>query len=100
MINQKCINFIAYKVNFIMRLSQISNYAPANGTYAWSLVSDGLDIMSSKPAKDYSRKSANSAFSNINTTILPNEVSVREFLLDIKTYGNICICQGALKSDS
>ena len=24
-------------------------------------------------------------------TILPNEVGVREFLLDIKTYGNICI---------
>jgi len=29
-------------------------------------------------------------------TILPIEVRMREFLLDINTYGNIYICQGAL----
>ena len=29
-------------------------------------------------------------------TILPNEVRVREFLLDIKTYGNIYMWKGAL----
>ena len=29
-------------------------------------------------------------------TILLNEVRAREFLLNINTYGNICICHGAL----
>ena len=36
----------------------------------------------------------------MNDTILPNEVRVSEFLFDINTYGNFCIYQDALKSDS
>ena len=38
--------------------------------------------------------------SNRSKTIMPNEVRVREFFLDINTYGNICICQGEIKYDS